>query len=267
MAAHDLRGIVSRQSHEVTKSRRQIPVRPSRLRVFVAPLTSARFLAALAVAVHALVAGVTAQETASAADIQHLRDAAFEARTDLARLRTGDAVLLKELRAELDAIRDRITDFEARLKSAEAVPRGDYIAARNRIADVRRRARSELTVSGAGLGPGASAPEREAVPVVRLEIPARTPVEVQLLAPLDPAAARIDDRIEGATVKPVVVKGRVVVPAGTLMRGTIAAVGPAKTATLRFDETKIGFRTYRIDATVKVDRALRPGAVVRARFN
>lgn len=237
------------------------------LRGRVSPQTTARFLAALVVAAHVLVAGVTAQETASAANIQHLRDAAFEARTDLARLRTGDAVLLKELRAELDAIRDRIADFEVRLKSAEAVPRSDYIAARARIADVRRRARSELTVSGAGRGPGASAPECEAVPVLRLEIPARTPVDIQLLAPLDPAAVRTDDRIEGATVKPVVVKGRLVVPAGTLMRGVVAAIGSAKTATLRFDETTIDFRTYRIDATVNVDRVLRPGSVVRARFN
>jgi hypothetical protein len=242
MTARDLRGVVSRR-------------------------TNVGWLAAVAIAVHALAAGAAGQEIATAADVQSLRGAAFEARTDLARLRSGDAVHLKELRAELDAIRDRITDFEARLKRGEVVPRNDYIAARDRIADVRRRARSERTVSGAGLGPGASAPEGELVPALRLEIPARTPVEVQLLAPLDPSAARPDDRIEGATVKSVVVKGRVVVPAGTLMRGTVAATGPEKTVTLRFDETTIDFRTYRIDATVHVDRALRPGAIVRARFN
>lgn len=229
--------------------------------------TGVRLLAGAVVAACVVVAGAAAQDTAGTADIRNLRDAVFDARTDLARLRTGDAVLHKELRAELDAIRDRIAEFEARLNRAESLSRTDYIAVRDRIAEVRRRARSELTVSGAGLGPGASAPEPGDMPAVLLEVPARTPVDVQLLASFDPAAARMGDRIEGATVKPVIVKGRVVVPAGTLMRGTITAIRPTKTATLRFDETKIDFRTYRIDATVNVDRALRPGAVVRARFN
>ncbi len=228
---------------------------------------------AVMLAASPLGAAPRAQEAVTAADVQGLRDAVFEAGTDLARLRTGDAVLLEALRADLDAIRDRIAGLESTLRTPSVASRGEFIKVREQIVDVRRRARGELTVTGAGLGPGSSAPDPASVPAVPLGIPRRTTVDVQLLTALDPALMRVDDRVEAATLKPILVKKEMVLPAGSLVRGVVASIRQGhggrvpKALTVRFNETIVGFRAQGIDATVEIGRPLQPGAVVRARFN
>ena len=81
------------------------------------------------------------------ADVQRLQDDVFEAATDLARLRTGDAALLGELRARLNGIRDDVASLDARVRRRPAPTRAEYVAIRDRLDDVRRRARNELTVT------------------------------------------------------------------------------------------------------------------------
>ena len=208
------------------------------------------------------------------ADVQRLQDDIFEAATDLARLRTGDAVLLGELRARLNEIRDDVASLDARVRRRPAPTRAEYVAIRNRLDEVRRRARNELTVTGAGLGPAAPAPDPQTVPAGRLEIPVRTELDVRLLGALDPSSARTEDRVEAATVDNLEVDGRVVVPAGALVRGLVAAVSPGtphRPAALmvRFDALVVSFRTHRIEAVTAgpVERALASGSVLRIRFD
>src|SRR5437879_3466474 len=80
------------------------------------------------------------------AEIQQLQDAVFEAGTDLARLRTGDAVLLGQLRPELDDLREEVTYLKVKLRKHEPVSRSEYASVRGRIDEVRRRAVGEETV-------------------------------------------------------------------------------------------------------------------------
>ena len=218
---------------------------------------------------------LSAQTQITPADIERLRDDVFEAATDLARLRTGDAVLLKELRAGLDDIRDEVTYLKVTLRKQEPVSPAEYAEVRERIEDVRRRARSEITVTGAGLGPFALAPDPSSVPSDPLDIPARMEIDVRLLGVLNPVTARADDRVEALTVTNVVVKGRVVVPAGSLICGIVTEETSARsthaagTLTIRFDYLTVNFRAHPIQATAlrEIAHVLPAGTVLRVRFD
>jgi hypothetical protein len=91
-----------------------------------AGLTGMAFVMAALVAAHP-----SAQAPVTASDIQQLHDNVFEAATDLARLRTGDALLLKGLRATLDGIRDEIIYSKVKLRKIGTVSPEAYAAIRS----------------------------------------------------------------------------------------------------------------------------------------
>src|ERR1700737_4585076 len=95
-------------------------------RTFLAPLIIA------SIAVFSFAAPEAAQGV-TPADIDRLQDAAFEAGTDVSRLRTGDVVLVRELREELAELREEITYFKVKLRRREPVARAEYAAVRDRI--------------------------------------------------------------------------------------------------------------------------------------
>jgi hypothetical protein len=215
-----------------------------------------------------------AQSAVTTSDVGRLRDEVFEASTDLSRLRTGDSILLKALRAELDDVRVRLAALEARLERDEKISRDEFVAIRDEIQGVRRAARGERTVTGAGLGPAAPAPDPASIPTVTLDVPRHTRLDVRLLAGLDPATSRVDDRVEAATVKDLVVDGRVVVPAGSLLRGVVSvrnapsSKGKPGALVVRFDAVTVDYRTHRIAAVTlrRVQRPLLAGTVVGVSF-
>lgn len=234
--------------------------------------TTFAVLIATALALGVVGIGLSAQSTVTASDLERLRDDVFEAGTDLSRLRTGDATLLKALRANLDALRAEVAALEGRLHRGQSVPDAEYVAVRDQLQAVRRTARSERTVTGAGLGPAALAPEPSSVPLVRLEIPDRSRLDVRLLNGLNPATTRFADQIEAATVRDLTAAGRVVVPAGSLMRGTVvrrtaSATDPSSVA-VRFESVTVDYRTHAIVATTTIglQRTLAPGALVSVAF-
>jgi hypothetical protein len=223
----------------------------------------------------ATLTGAQPSTTVSAADIDRLQADVFEAATDLARLRTGDLVLLNELRATLDELRDEAVYLKVKLRKGQRVSWTEHVQVRDRIEAVRGRARSDLTVTGAGLGPAAPAPDPLSVPPGRLEIPARTEMDLRLLLALNPETARVGDRVEAATVKDFVVEGRVVVPAGSLCRGLVREAAPSaarqrdKALTVGFEDLTVSFRAHPIKAAAvqPLGHALSAGAILRVRFD
>jgi hypothetical protein len=227
-----------------------------------------------------MVAGLSAQSV-TPADVERLQASAFEAGSDVSRLRTGDAVLRHQLELELDELREEVTYFKVKLRKGEQIRREDLVNVRDRIDDVRRRARSEVTVTGAGLGPGAAAPE--VVPVVDgIELAKGTALQVRLLAPFNSLTAQARDRLEAATTEDLVVDKQVVVPAGSLVRGLVTSLPPANgqgnRLTVIFDQVVVNYRSYAIaaspvasdtlsvfDDNVAVERPA--GALVRLRFD
>ena len=85
-------------------------------------------------------------------------------------------------------------------------------------------------------------------------IPVGQELDVRLQQPLSSASAKVEDRFETTTVVDLKQDGRVLVPAGSTVRGQITSVSPAGKIdrsgklTVAFDRLTIGGRNYEIRA-------------------
>ena len=96
-----------------------------------------------------------------------------------------------------------------------------------------------------------------AEPVVRtLEVPVGTEVEVRLVSGLNSGTSSVEDRFEAATVAPVNINGRLLIPTGSVMRGVVTAVQPATRTnrtsrmTLNFEQVTVNGRAYPMRGTL-----------------
>ena len=94
-----------------------------------------------------LAAGVAAparaQSSVTSADIQRLQDVIYEASRDVTQLRTRDAATASQLQAELDDARDEVIYLKVKLRKNEPISRSDYTDVRDRIDNIRSRARGD----------------------------------------------------------------------------------------------------------------------------
>jgi len=196
-----------------------------------------------------------AQAQLTQADIQRLQDNVYDASADVTRLRQRDARLAESLERELDDLRDEVIYLKVKLRKSGAT-RAEYSDLRDRIDQLRSQARGDAA-------PAASAPTPSArKPVVEerlsaTEIPVGTEFDVRLQSRLNSGTAKVEDRFDATTIVPYDRNGRVLVPAGSVMRGVVNSVTPASRGlnrkgelTLLFDRFSIEGRTYSIRATV-----------------
>ena len=196
-----------------------------------------------------------AQAQLTQADIQRLQDSVYDASADVTRLRQRDARLAESLGSELDDLRDEVIYLKVKLRKSGAT-RAEYSDLRDRIDRLRSQARGDAA-------PAVSAPvpsTRKPVVEERLsatEIPVGTEFDVRLQSRLNSGTAKVEDRFDATTIVPYDRNGRVLVPAGSVMRGVVNSVTPASRGlnrkgelTLVFDRFSIEGRTYSIRATV-----------------
>jgi hypothetical protein len=196
-----------------------------------------------------------AQAQLTQADIQRLQDSVYDASADVTQLRQRDARLAESLGSELDDLRDEVIYLKVKLRKSGAT-RAEYSDLRDRIDRLRSQARGDAA-------PAASAPTpstRKPVVEERLsatEIPVGTEFDVRLQSRLNSGTAKVEDRFDATTIVPYDRNGRVLVPAGSVMRGVVNSVTPASRGlnrkgelTLLFDRFSIDGRTYSIRATV-----------------
>ena len=207
------------------------------------------------------------------ADVQHLQDSIYDASRDIAQARSRDAALASQLQAELDDARDEATYLKVKLRRNEPVARVEYSDLRDKIDNIRSRARGD---SSGGYTPPAgsrnepartegSRGDRDAWPAspetVRgrrpNEIPVSTEFDVRLQNPLSSGTSQVEDRFEATTMVDLQDEnGRVLVPAGAVMRGTVTSVTKATrlerkgSMTVSFDRLTIDHQSYPIRATV-----------------
>jgi len=85
-------------------------------------------------------------------------------------------------------------------------------------------------------------------------IPAGQEMDVRLGTTLSSNTAKVEQRFEATTVADMTQNGRVVIPAGSVVRGVVSAVSPADrlhragSLTLSFDEINVRGRSYPIRA-------------------
>lgn len=205
---------------------------------------------AIIIAAAVLLGAVTqaaAQAPLTQADIQRLQDAVYDAGADVSRLRDRDPRLAESLQRELDELREEVIYLKVKLRKEKSVPRAEYSSVRDRIDRVRSDARAE---------PARAAATSEA-PISATEVPVGTEFDVRLQSRLNSGTARVEDRFDATTVVPYERNGRLLVPAGSVMRGVVNSVTPASRGidrkgelTLVFDRFTIDGRTYSTRATV-----------------
>ncbi|MBI2827685.1 MAG: hypothetical protein HYX77_00250 [Acidobacteria bacterium] len=216
-----------------------------------------QWAALTALLVGGLAALAAAQQSVTPVDIQRLQDNVYQAGTDLSQLRSRDASRADQLQAELDELRDEVIYLRVKLRKERSLARSEYADVRDRIEDLRTRARGDATAVAPSTQSGGQAGAR-ATPSPRgtSAIPAGTEVDVRLASSLNSGRAVVEDRFEATTLIDLSIDGRTVVPAGSVMRGVITAVEPAtrtnRTAkmTVSFDQVTVNGRAYPIRGTV-----------------
>ena len=242
----------------------------------------------------ALVAGLAAPAAAQTfnvtqADIQRLQDNVYLAERDVTQLRSRDSSRASQLQSELDDLRDEVVYLKVKLRKEGSLGRTEYAEVRDHIEDVRSRARGDSSgsstsssSSSSGLGsaprPAAApaptpAPAPAATPAPApttqaqtssrpapargtAEIPSGTEMDVRLSNNLNSGISKPEDRFEGTTLVDLTVDGRVLVPAGSILRGVVSSVDPATRTnrtgkmTVSFDQITVNNRSYPIRGTV-----------------
>ena len=219
---------------------------------------------ALATLFAACVAVPSAAQTVTQADIQRLQDNVYQADTDVSQLRGRDAARAGQLQTELDDLREEVIYLKVKLRKDRSLVRSEYADVRDRIENLRTRARGGTANASTPPAPvpavqnGRQTAARAATTPAggATEIPAGTEVDVRLAKGLNSGTALVEDRFEATTLVALNVDGRTAVPAGSVMRGVVTAVEPAtrtnRTArlTVSFDQVTVNGRAYPIRGTV-----------------
>jgi TolA-binding protein len=241
----------------------------------------------LGVLIAGLAGPVAAQQsnTVTQADIQRLQDNVYLADRDVSQARSRDAARATQLQTELDDLRDEVVYLKVKLRKERTLARSEYADVRDRIDDLRSRARGESPSPASSSSSSAPPPAATAAPAPRpsnpapvssspsssatstastrttapagsVEIPVGTEIDVRLQNTLNSGTNQVEDRFEATTLVDVGVNSRVVIPAGSLMRGVVTQVEPAtrtnRTArmTVSFDQVTVNGQAYAIRGTV-----------------
>ena len=226
-----------------------------------------------ALAIGAGAAAPVAAQSVTTTDVQRLQDSIYDASRAVGQMRTRDANAASQMQAELDDAADEAIYLKVKLRKNEPISRRDYTEVRDRVDNIRNRARGDWNsppavddrpVSTAGTPERAPSPNDNRYPndpPVRSqnpnEIPVSTEFDVRLQNPLSSKTSQVEDRFEATTMVDLRdERGRVMVPAGSVMRGVVSSVNRATrmdrkgAMTVAFDRVTINGRSYPIRATV-----------------
>jgi hypothetical protein len=241
-------------------------------------------LGAVALAIIAAPAYAQQNSTVTQADVQRLQDNVYLADRDISQLRSRDATRATQLGTELDDLRDEVVYLKVKLRKERTLSRTEYADVRDRIEDVRSRARGDVastapapsstpasaaapststtsnatTASTSSSAPAATTSSTRSTTATSgsATIPVGTEIDVRLQNTLNSGTAQVEDRFEGTTLTDVSVDGRVAIPAGSVFRGVVTAVEPGTRTnrtsklTVSFDQVTISGRSYPIRGTV-----------------
>ena len=189
-------------------------------------------------------------QNATNVDIQRLQDAIDDAVRDISDLRARDATLASRLQSELDELREETIYLKVKIRKNESVARTEYFDVRDRIDTVRSRARGERTASSS------SSTSNRSSSTSRMDVPVGTELDVRLTQSLSSGTAQVEDRFEATTLVELREGDRIMIPAGSTMRGVVSSVTKAGrlerkgSMTLAFDQVTINGRAHPIRATV-----------------
>jgi hypothetical protein len=228
-----------------------------------------RFVRAILMSTALLVAASAGAQTVGSADIQRLQDDVYQANGDISRLRSSDATAASRLQDELDDIRDEVTYLKVKLRKEGNVSRSDYTDVRERLQGLRTRARGDAggasqdpnqrpsqgsnrtgSSSSADVYDSRQGTSRRGSTLDGQEI------DVRLERELSSHTAQVEDRFEATTAVDLYEGNRVLIPAGSVMRGVVSSVDKATrtdrkgSLTVAFDQVTVRGRDYPMRGTV-----------------
>jgi hypothetical protein len=204
--------------------------------------------------------------TVSPTDIQRLQDLVYDVGRDVSALRArGDATFAGRLDDELGDLRDEVIYLKVKIRKEGRVSRNEYADLRDRLEDLRARARGDLA---AGRQPQPQYPppqqyppqpqprQQPSPPPQQAPLPAplpppqshadqppppqpiergsagrRVPVsqelDVRLQTPLSSGTAQVEDRFDATTLVDVRQGEDLLIPAGSVVRGIVRSVQKA----------------------------------------
>lgn len=219
----------------------------------------------------ALAAPVVAQDMTTS-EVQRLQDGVNDIGSDIATLRKRDAVGARTLQSELDQLQEEVIYLKVKLRKERSVSRADYVDVRDQLDSLRSRARGDEGQATGATGAYASTSTAPVVADTRVTpdtyeaprtstygggtLPVGTEIDVRLQTALDSNTAQVEDRFEATTMVDVREEGRVLIPAGSVVRGVVTDVKEAGrvdrkgSLTLSFDQVTVNGRAYPMRGTV-----------------
>jgi hypothetical protein len=189
-----------------------------------------------------------AQSSVSTSDLQRLDDTVARLRADVDALRERDTALARSFERDLNELGEDVTYLRVKLRREGSVPRADYTDVSDRAAALERRVRGDAGRQAEPVEPTRSRREGEA--------PVGQQMDVRLQSPLSSATAEVEDRFEATSLVDLLEGDRVLIPAGSVLRGVVKSVQRAgrierrASLTLAFDQITVRGRAYPIRATV-----------------
>jgi hypothetical protein len=223
----------------------------------------------MAVATVALLSGSAAAQDMTTSDVTRMQQTADQIGGELIKLRQRDRAAARAMQAELDDLEDEITYLKVKLRRERTVSRSEYMDVRDRLENLRGRVTGSDTYAGRyGAGSNTRYPNDDRYPAETNRypsetasttpgtIPSGTELDVRLQKALSSETAQVEDRFEATTVVDLRENGRVLIPAGSRVRGVVTAVQEAGrvdrkgSLSLSFDQITINGRNYPIRGTV-----------------
>jgi hypothetical protein len=208
----------------------------------------------MVLAAAALLSGTAAGQDMTSSDVARLQQTVDQIGSDLVTLRQRDRNAARTLQAELTDLEEEVIYLKVKLRRERSVPRAEYVDVRDRLDNLRQRARGDDTYAGRyGRGSDTSVDEAPRTPGT---LPVGTEIDVRLQTALDSGTNQVEDRFEATTAVDVRENGRVLIPAGSRVRGVVTDVNKAGrldrkgSLSLSFDQITIGGRNYAIRGSV-----------------
>ena len=219
-------------------------------------------VAAVAVLASWAPATVAAQDMTTS-DITRLEQTVDQIGADLVQMRQRDRAAARALQAELSDLDEEVTYLKVKLRRERVVSRADYIDVRDRLENLRARVNGNDTNAGRyGIGSGSSGSSTNSNSSSSSRtmqagvVPSGTELDVRLERALNSDTAQVEDRFEATTVVDLQENGRVLIPAGSRVRGVVTAVRNAGRIErkgelqLSFDQITVNGRNYPMRGTV-----------------
>jgi hypothetical protein len=220
-----------------------------------------RFGGALWLAVMGAVLGAASvawgQAVIAEEDILRLQVGVYDAREALRQVAAADAARGARIEAELDAISDEAVFLKIQLRRQGRVAASEFEALSTRLDAVRGQLAGDApaVVPTGGEAAPVSTSAAGRVPARSTEIPAGRELDVRLRSLLDSETAQVEDRFEASTLVDLYRDGRLIIPAGSVVRGVVSGVEKAgrnkrsSSLTLNFDQITIVGEAHPIKAS------------------